>query len=194
MKVINPATGQEIATLVADTEKTVKIKLARLKEGQTNWKKTSLPDRLACIVRFGEIVQANLDELAGLLTSETGKPIQQSLNEIRGAHNRITHLQQNAEKWLKEELIVSNGATREQIVYEPLGVIANISAWNCPYNVGYNIFLYALAGGNAVCYKPSEYASLTGLKFREYLWSAGIPEDVFGCVIGSGAVGEFLLE
>jgi acyl-CoA reductase-like NAD-dependent aldehyde dehydrogenase len=194
MKVINPATGHEIASLVVDTEETVKIKLSRLKEGQKDWKRTPLLDRMASIVKFGEIVQANTDELAGLLTSETGKPLQQSLNEIRGAHNRITHLQQNAEKWLQDELIATNGATREQVVYEPLGVIANISAWNFPYNVGYNIFLYALIGGNAVCYKPSEYASLTGLKFREYLWAAGVPEDVFECVIGSGEVGEMLLK
>src|SRR5690606_565813 len=151
-------------------------------------------DRLACIVRFGDIVRDNQEQLAALLTSETGKPIQQSLNEIRGAHNRISHLQQHAEKWLNEELIATNGTTREQIVYEPLGVIANISAWNFPYNVGYNIFLYALVGGNAVCYKPSEYASLTGRKFREYLWAAGVPEDVFECVIGRGDVGKLLLE
>ncbi len=193
MKVINPATGQEIATLVADTEATVSIKLARLREGKNSWKKVSVADRLACIVRFGEIVQANLEALAATLTAETGKPIQQSLNEIRGAHNRITHLQQHTEKWLQEESIATEGATREIIVYEPLGVIANISAWNFPYNVGYNIFLYALVGGNAVCYKPSEYASLTGLKFREYLWAAGVPEDVFECVVGTGEVGEFLL-
>ena len=143
MKVINPATGQEIATLVTDNEETVKIKLARLREGQKAWKRIPVADRLACIVRFGDIVRDNQEQLAALLTSETGKPIQQSLNEIRGAHNRISHLQQHAEKWLNEELIATNGTTREQIVYEPLGVIANISAWNFPYNVGYNIFLYA---------------------------------------------------
>jgi acyl-CoA reductase-like NAD-dependent aldehyde dehydrogenase len=193
MKVINPATGQEIATLVADTEETVKIKIARLREGQKAWRKIPVADRLACIVRFGDIVQANQEQLAALLTSETGKPIEQSLNEIRGAHNRITHLQQHAEKWLQEESLATAGSTRELIVYEPLGVIANISAWNFPYNVGYNIFLYALVGGNAVCYKPSEYASLTGRKFREYLWAAGVPEDVFECIIGSAEAGEHLL-
>ena len=194
MKVINPATGQEIATLVTDNEETVKIKLARLREGQKAWKRIPVADRLACIFRFGDIVRDNQEQLAALLTSETGKPIQQSLNEIRGAHNRISHLQQHAEKWLNAELIATNGTTREQIVYEPLGVIANVSAWNFPYNVGYNIFLYALVGGNAVCYKPSEYASLTGRKFREYLWAAGVPEDVFECVIGRGDVGKLLLE
>src|SRR5690606_8008166 len=193
MKVINPATGQEIATLVTDTEETVKIKIARLREVQKEWKKVPVAERLACIVRFGELIEANVEKLAATLTAETGKPIQQSLNEIRGAHNRITHLQQNAEKWLQEESLATAGSTRELIVYEPLGVIANISAWNFPYNVGYNIFLYALVGGNAVCYKPSEYASLTGRKFREYLWAAGVPEDVFECIIGSAEAGEHVL-
>ena|SRR5690554_3051244 len=86
MKVINPATAQGIATLVADAEKTVNIKIARLKEGQKEWKKVPVAERLACIVRFGELIQANLETLAATLTAETGKPIQQSLNEIRGAH------------------------------------------------------------------------------------------------------------
>lgn len=194
MKIINPATEESIAELVADTRDTVHLKISRLKEGQKEWKKVSLDERLACIIRFGELVRNNVDGLAALLTSETGKPIQQSKNEIRGAQNRVDHLKGSAKQWLKEEVMVAEGATKEHIVYEPLGVVANISAWNFPYNVGYNVFLYALVCGNAVCYKPSEYASLTGLKFRELLWASGIPEDVFDCVIGKGEVGAYLLE
>jgi len=144
-------------------------------------------------VNFGELIKENQDELAKILTSETGKPLWQSKNEIRGAQNRVEHLKFNAEKWLQEEFIVE-GDTSEKIMYEPLGIIGNISAWNYPYNVGYNIFLYALAGGNAVLYKPSEYATLTGLKFREFLWKADIPNNVFECAIGDGSVGNMLLE
>jgi acyl-CoA reductase-like NAD-dependent aldehyde dehydrogenase len=73
---------------------------------------------------------ANKQELAEILTKEMGKPITQSLNEINGAQNRIEHLRKNAERWLSEEVIVRDGATLEHIRYEPLGVIANISAWN----------------------------------------------------------------
>ncbi len=193
MKIINPATEDIITEIDADSEESIKAKIARLKKGQKKWANISVEDRLVCIVNFGELVKENIDELAEILTSETGKPLWQSKNEIRGAQNRIEHLKSNAEKWLREELIV-DGDTSEKIVYEPLGVIGNISAWNFPYNVGYNVFLYALAGGNAVLYKPSEYATLTGLKFRELLWKAGIPNDVFECAIGEGDVGNMLLE
>jgi acyl-CoA reductase-like NAD-dependent aldehyde dehydrogenase len=194
MKIINPATEEVILEIEADSLESVQTKIKKLRQGQKQWRSVGVKERLAAIVRFGQLVEDNLEELAAILTAETGKPIQQSRNEIKGAHGRIHHLQNNAQKWLAPEVIVAEGATREEINYEPLGVIANISAWNFPYNVGYNVFLYALVAGNAVCYKPSEFASLTGLKFKELLWKAGIPEDVFECFIGSGEIGEALTE
>ncbi|TMH35577.1 MAG: aldehyde dehydrogenase family protein, partial [Betaproteobacteria bacterium] len=66
----------------------------------------------------------------------------------------------------------------ERISHEPLGVIANISAWNYPYFVGSNVFVPALISGNAVLYKPSEYATLTGMHIAEMFSEAGIPKDV----------------
>lgn len=194
MKIINPATGEIIAELAADRKEEVSAKLQSLRQGQRAWAQFSVGKRLACIERFGELVRQNSDELAAILTAETGKPIQQSHNEIKGAQNRIDHLKANAEKWLADENLVDTGATHERISYEPLGVVANISAWNFPYNVGYNVFLYALVAGNAVMYKPSEYASLTGKQFEKYLHLAGIPENVFQCVVGEGKLGQALLE
>nr|MBI1229756.1 aldehyde dehydrogenase family protein [Cytophagales bacterium] len=193
MKIINPATNTVIKELAPETKESVTNKINLLKEGQREWQAVPVADRLKVILRFGELVQANLEELAALLTLETGKPIQQAINEIRGAHSRLVHLEKNTEKWLSPE-VMTEGATREHIEYEPLGVIANISAWNFPYNVGYNVFLYALVAGNAVCYKPSEFATLTGLKFEELLLEAGVPENVFSTFIGAGEVGQYLLE
>ena len=193
MKIINPANEEIIRDVDIDTKTSIDEKLNKLRSGQKKWAEVPVIDRLQHIVKFGDLVVEHIDELANILTSETGKPLQQSKNEIRGAQNRIDHLKTNAEKWLQEELLVE-GDTTEKIVYEPLGVIGNISAWNFPYNVGYNVFLYALVAGNAVLYKPSEYATLTGLKFRKLLYRAGIPEDVFECAIGDGDVGNVLLE
>jgi acyl-CoA reductase-like NAD-dependent aldehyde dehydrogenase len=82
----------------------------------------------------------------------------------------------------------------EQIEHLPLGVVANISAWNYPWFVGANVFVPALLTGNAVLYKPSEYASLTGLEIARLLHEAGVPKDVFVPLIGAGAVGAALLE
>ena len=140
MDIINPATGAIISTIKSDTQRTLNSKLESLQKGQKSWIKTSIEHRLNCIKKFGELIQENKFDLAQILTSETGKPLQQSLNEIQGAQNRVDHLSQHAEQWLAPEVLVDEGSTLEHIKYEPLGVIANISAWNFPYNVGYNVF------------------------------------------------------
>ena len=81
----------------------------------------------------------------------------------------------------------------ERIGHVPLGVIANISAWNYPYFVGGNVFVPALAAGNAVLYKPSEFATLTGQHIADLLHEAGVPRNVFIAVIGDGKTGAALL-
>jgi acyl-CoA reductase-like NAD-dependent aldehyde dehydrogenase len=75
-----------------------------------------------------------------------------------------------------------------------LGIVCNISAWNYPYLVGVNVFVPALLAGNAVMYKPSEFATLTGLEIEKLLKKAGIPENVFQVAIGGAATGEALLQ
>ena len=114
--------------------------------------------------------------------------------ELNGARNRIKYFIDNSEKYLAQEWIITEGATKEKIVYEPLGIVANISAWNYPYLVGINVFIPALIGGNAVLYKPSEYSTLTGLHIQRLLHKAGIPENCFQAVIGKGNVGAHLLQ
>ncbi len=194
MKIINPANHHLIADIPTDTSETVHDALVKLKVGQRNWVKVPIEQRIKHIVRFGELLNEHLEELADILTSETGKVKQQALNEIRGAKNRIHFIQQYAEKSLQTEIVLDTEKMQESIHLEPLGVIGNISAWNYPYNVGFNVYLFALVAGNAVLYKPSEFASLTGLKMTELLHEAGIPKDVFACVIGGALVGEAMLQ
>jgi acyl-CoA reductase-like NAD-dependent aldehyde dehydrogenase len=82
----------------------------------------------------------------------------------------------------------------EKISYEALGVICNISAWNYPWLVGVNIWIPALLAGNAVMYKPSEFATLTGQHVERLLKKAGVPDDVFQLAIGEGPVGRMLTD
>ena len=194
MHIINPATEELIADIPEDSIHTVNDKFLMLKKGQSRWAATAIQHRIACIQKFSELLDQHKDELAKTLTAEMGKPLQQSFNELRGAAKRIQYFIDQSEKWLAEEWIVSEGDTREKISYEPLGVIANISAWNYPYLVGVNVVIPALIGGNAVCYKPSEYATLTGLHITRLLYQAGIPENCFQQVVGKGTVGEYLLQ
>ena len=193
MKVINPATEELIREIPEDDAKSVQEKFELLKKGHPDWAKLPVQKRVDCIQRFYDLLLAEKDDLAKTLTTEVGKPLKESYNELNGARARMKYFIDNSVKWLSEEWIVTEGTTKEKIAYEPFGVIANISAWNYPYLVGVNVFIPALIGGNAVLYKPSEYSTLTGLAIQNLLYKAGVPENVFQSVIGKGNVGEILL-
>ena len=194
MRIINPATEELITEIAEDTKQSVDEKFQKLKAGQVAWEARPLKERIQCMVRFNDALEKNKDELAKTLTSEMGKPLQQSYNELKGAAKRIKYFTDFSEKWLAEEWVSTEGSDKEKIVYEPLGVIANISAWNYPYLIAMNVLIPALIGGNAVFYKPSEYSSLTGLHICKLLYQAGVPENALQPVIGKGGVGEFLLQ
>ncbi|MEP7182992.1 MAG: aldehyde dehydrogenase family protein [Betaproteobacteria bacterium] len=195
MKIVNPATGAVIADVAADNNAIVRGKYESARAGQARWAKTPIKKRLAAIAAFRERIVAMHETLARTLTQEVGKPIRQSRNELNGLLARIDFFLAESSKSLREEKVFADAAQKleERITHEPLGVIANISAWNYPYFVGSNVFVPALAAGNAVLYKPSEYATLTGLHIAEMLHEAGVPRDVFVPVVGDGATGTALL-
>ena len=193
LTIINPTTEEVITEVAEDTQLSVEEKFKLLRTGQPGWASTTLAKRIECIQRFFDLLDKHKDELAKSLTGEMGKPLKEAYNELNGARNRIKFFIDNSIKWLADEWINTEGGTKEKISYEPLGTIANISAWNYPYLVGVNVFIPALIGGNAVFYKPSEYATLTGLAIQRLLHQSGIPENVFQIVIGKGHVGDMLL-
>jgi acyl-CoA reductase-like NAD-dependent aldehyde dehydrogenase len=194
MQVINPATEEVIRGVKEDTNESVQQKLTLLRAGQKEWHSRSLLKRIEIIKKFSDLLKENIEDLAVVLTSEVGKPLQQSRNEINGACSRILWLTGNAEKYLSDEIMTQETGLSEKIVYEPLGVVCNISAWNYPWLVGVNVFIPALLAGNSVFYKPSEYSTLTGLEIEKMLKKAGVPDNVFQVAAGGRAVGEFLLE
>jgi acyl-CoA reductase-like NAD-dependent aldehyde dehydrogenase len=194
MQIINPATEEIITSLEEDNPSTLQVKFEALKKAQTEWANKTLNERILVITQFSDLLAAEMEELASVLTSEVGKPLQQSRNEINGARARIKWMLSNAEKYLADEIMVDEPGLKEVIKYEPLGVVCNISAWNYPYLVGVNVFIPALLSGNAVMYKPSEYATLTGLQIEKLLKKAGVPNDVFQIAIGTKETGAALLE
>jgi acyl-CoA reductase-like NAD-dependent aldehyde dehydrogenase len=117
-----------------------------------------------------------------------------SRNELTGLLPRIDFFLNETEAAIAAETVFDEGGMREQIQHAPLGLVANISAWNYPWFVGCNVILPALLTGNAVLYKPSEFATLTGLEIARLLHEAGVPRDVMVCLVGAGEVGQALLE
>lgn len=194
MRIINPATEVLIANVKEDSKASLKKKLTLLREGQKKWRAVSLKKRVAILQKFAALLKANTEHCAQVLTSEVGKPLQQSRNEVNGACGRVQWLTQNAEKYLSDEVMGDDGTTKEVIRYEPLGVVCNISAWNYPYLVGTNVFVPALLAGNAVLYKPSEYSTLTGFEIEKWLKKAGVPDHVFQVAVGAREVGMALLD
>ena len=195
MKIMNPATGAVLAEVAADNLKTVRAKYELARAAQPKWAAVPIKKRLAIIARFRELLIERQDLLARTLTAEVGKPIRQSRNELSGLTTRIDFFLSETERALRDERVFADaqGKLEERIAHVPLGVIANISAWNYPYFVGGNVFLPALAAGNAVLYKPSEFATLTGQHIADLLHEAGVPRNVFIAVIGDGATGAALL-
>src|SRR5258706_3868797 len=193
MQIINPATEEVIKELKEDDEQSVNKKFNELKSAQLDWQEVLLGERVNILKRFSDLLKKNIEALALVLTSEVGKPLQQSRNEINGACARIQWLTDNASKYLSDEVMVQEKNLTEKISYEALGVICNISAWNYPYLVGVNVFVPALLAGNAVMYKPSEYSTVTGLEIEKKLKEAGVPKNVFHVAEGGKSVGEILL-
>ncbi len=195
MKIVNPADGTVITEITADNAAAVRRKYELARAGQPKWAKVPIQKKLAAISAFRERIVAMHETLARTLTHEVGKPIRQARNELNGLLGRLEFFQHESARALRDERVFADAAQslEERITHEPLGVIANISAWNYPYFVGSNVFVPALVAGNAVLYKPSEFATLTGTHIAEMLHEAGIPRDVFVPVIGDGAAGAALL-
>jgi len=190
----NPATGRVIAELPAHDAASVAAKAAAARAVQPAWAATPMAERLAVITRFRGRLVAELELLAATLTEEVGKPITQSRNELNGLLPRIDFFLEQAESAVRDEHVFDGGGMHEQISHQPLGVVANISAWNYPWFVGCNVIVPALLTGNAVLYKPSEHATLTGQHLVRLLHASGVPEPVVACLVGAGEVGSALLE
>jgi acyl-CoA reductase-like NAD-dependent aldehyde dehydrogenase len=190
----NPATGQPIDEIAADDAASVAAKARAARAAQPNWGATTLAERAAAIARFRAALVAELETLAITLTREVGKPIAQSRNELTGLLGRIDFFLAQTERSIADEPVCDEGGMRERIQHNPLGVVGNISAWNYPYFVGCNVIVPALLTGNAVLYKPSEFATLTGAHIVRLLQASGVPREAIQLLVGSGEVGAALLQ
>ena len=195
LSIVNPATGSTVVRLAADGAREVAQRYAVARAAQPRWTATPIRKRIATIERFREQIVTQGETLARTLTQEVGKPIRQSRNELKGLLGRLDFFIAESARALRERKVFADASQSldERITHEPLGVVANISAWNYPYFVGSNVFVPALVAGNAVLYKPSEYATLTGRHIADLLHASGVPEDVFVPVIGGGTTGAALL-
>jgi acyl-CoA reductase-like NAD-dependent aldehyde dehydrogenase len=195
MDVVNPVTGAIVERVPETSVAELPSLLTAAKRAQPSWAAQAPSARKAVLARFRQLVSEQKEELARTLTLEVGKPLAQARNELNGLLPRLDFFLEHFEAELRPRTVLgtSSEALEERIVFEPLGVVANVSAWNYPYFVGSNVFVPALLTGNAVLYKPSELCNLTGLAIGRLLREAGVPEGVFRTLIGGRELGAALV-
>ena len=189
---INPATGEVIAEFRSASESDVEEALTRVKAGQRKWLAgSSREERAACIRKLGTILVREKEDVADLVHRECGFPRNAVLGECGSALNGVEHYITEYSKFEDEDfpLDASWIDTRATIHYEPHGVIGHIGIWNFPIWQTMITLIPGLLTGNGIVFKPSELATLSGLKVAEMVGEAGFPKDLFVPLIGGGDVG-----
>ena len=203
LPIYNPARGSVLRQLTTHSASDVQEMTQMARRAQKEWCQRTIGQRADVLRTFNRLLMDRTDQLALTLSTETGKPINQARNEIRATPDRISYFIDHMQAELAPAVmhvesagapVPGIGTLDEVVTYEPLGVVGNISAWNYPYFVGSNVFAPALLAGNAVIYKPSEYAALTGLAITGLLHEAGVPEAVFSVAVGKGDIGQALID
>ena len=184
--IVNPATESIIAEVplagVAETDSAV----ARSLEAAGAWAAVAPADRARLMRRFATQVEEHGEELAQLETSNVGKPISESRDEV-GMVAEVLHFYAGAVDKHRGATVPVNGGV-DMTFHEPLGVVAAIIPWNFPIAIASWKIGPALATGNTVVVKPSEITPLTALRLAELALAAGIPEGVLQVVVGTGPV------
>jgi acyl-CoA reductase-like NAD-dependent aldehyde dehydrogenase/uncharacterized protein YceH (UPF0502 family) len=186
----DPATGLLVRSVAVTEVGEIAQKVARARAAQRGWAGRAYEERAAALRAFRDLLEQEAEECAQITTGEMGKPIRQARNEVRAVLERVDWNIEHAASVVAPRDVNGN----ERITYEPVGVVAHVSAWNYPYFVGLNSIVPALLVGNAVCYKPSEHALLTGLRLVDLLHRSGVPVDVMHAIVGAGATGAALID
>jgi succinate-semialdehyde dehydrogenase/glutarate-semialdehyde dehydrogenase len=171
----------------------------RAREAQDAWGALSYKERARVVMRARRVVLDELEEIALLVSRETGKPVAEAVSmELAPTLDLMQFFARKTRRLLRPEKIDIGqyglmGRT-SRIVYRPLGVVGIISPWNFPWATPLDEVVMALMAGNAVVVKPSEFTPLTGLKIADVFERAGLPDGLLQVVTGDGRTGAALVE
>jgi succinate-semialdehyde dehydrogenase/glutarate-semialdehyde dehydrogenase len=189
---INPATGQTVKTFEALTDAQVDQKLQRAAETFRTFRELSFADRARMMCRAAEILEAEKDSLARLMTTEMGKTYRSAVDEAVKCAWACRYYAENAERFLADEP-VQTPASRSFIRYQPMGVVLVIMPWNYPFWQVFRFIAPGLMAGNIGVLKHASNVPQCAMKIEEILLKAGFPEGAFQTLlIGSGQVDRIL--
>jgi gamma-glutamyl-gamma-aminobutyraldehyde dehydrogenase len=187
---INPATGQRLTPIAAcdETDVGAAVRAARRAFNDGIWAKRSPAERKRILLKFADLLEAHLEELALLDCLDAGKPITDCITI--DVPDTVRCFRWHAEAIDKEyERVSPTGPDNVAlIVREPLGVVGAILPWNFPIQMAAWKLGPILATGNSAVVKPARQTSLSALRLAELAVEAGIPEGVLNVVPGNGAI------
>jgi acyl-CoA reductase-like NAD-dependent aldehyde dehydrogenase len=192
------STGRVLGSVPRSSEAEVRAAASAVARAGRGWGRRPLPERLAVLKRVRRLTLARADELAALVSAETGKTATEAVpTEIAVVLDTCAWLETSAARFLAP---MDAGTPqlfflgrRHRLVLEPLGAIGLISPFNYPLTVGSAGVLFNIAAGNGVLWKPSSLTPLVAEAFRSILLEAGLPPDVLRIVHGGPEVGEALV-
>ena len=183
MPVINPATEEDIGTVILGNNDDVDLAVKAANLAFDSFSKTTKEDRLKLLKRIHEVTSDRFEELAQAMSKEMGAPI--TMAREAQADSGLGHLQGFIEalEKLEEENTLSNG---DILTKEPIGVCGLITPWNWPINQITLKVLPAIACGCTCVLKPSEHTPISAMSYAEILHEAGVPSGVFNLIHGTG--------
>ncbi|MFE5660275.1 aldehyde dehydrogenase family protein [Streptomyces sp. NPDC056517] len=193
LQVLNPATEEPVATVLAATPADVDAAVARAAAAQRGWAAAAPADRARLLRRFAAVVDDHVEELARLEVTEAGHTIGNARWEAGNVRDLLDFSAGGVERLNGRQIPVAGGL--DVTILEPLGVVGVIAPWNFPMPIAAWATAPALAAGNAVLLKPAETTPLTALRLAELALEAGLPEGLFQVLPGTGPVaGNALVE
>ncbi|MFY9807653.1 MAG: aldehyde dehydrogenase family protein [Pseudonocardiaceae bacterium] len=189
---VDPRTGEVVAYHPVDDEAAVAAVVARAREAASWWGGLGFAERRRRLLSWRSALTRQIDELAGLITAETGKPRDDARLECVLVVSHLDWAARHAEKVLRRRKVASGLLMLQEastVQYQPYGVIGVIGPWNYPAHTPMGSISYALAAGNAVVFKPSELTPGVGRLLAESLVRVVPEHPLLQVVTGFGETG-----
>ena len=190
INIMNPATNELIDTVPESSKLDCDKAVEAAHVAQKEWAKKPIHERASILMKFVSIVESHKDELAKLLSDETGKPISEAIGEIANVSIGVPAFCEKAKHEYGK--VIEGGMEKGQehnlyyTVQAPLGVVVAVIPFNFPSDLFCQKVPAALLMGNTVILKPSAHNPLTLTKYVEYLLEAGVPGGAINLINGSG--------
>ncbi|MEK7264946.1 MAG: succinylglutamate-semialdehyde dehydrogenase [Pseudomonadota bacterium] len=190
---VDPSTGEQIFEAASATREEVASAISAARSAFEGWALTPLERRIAILERFRDFVQRDAEELARLISKETGKPFWETKTEAASVAGKVD-ISVHAYRERTGEKSANLGPSHSVLRHKPHGVMAVLGPFNFPAHLPNGHIVPALIAGNTVVFKPSELAPGPGGFLVERLEEAGVPKGVVNLVHGSRETGEAVLD